>query len=341
MPPRILTATIATVLLSVSAVVIRAEDKPKAEDAAPATPTPAPTKPLSLKVGEVRVIEVGKSSSATPGGRISGSVSVGPAGPNGKAIVTIEVNGKKEVREIEMGNATEIKVEPAEGAKMVRATFIGVSADELPDELGAQLPLEAGTGLIVRAIIPESPAALAGLQRNDVLARIDDQALTSPRQLKNIISGRKPGDIVGVVFFRKGQRNEVQVKLTEREVPEASTDAIKVGPAGTLSGLVPGIIIRSKPVVVDSNGNVIPVKDSDSERNEAIKRIADEVVQARRKADEAARQLQEAGKDASEILKTEVAESKKQFVDALRKLREEVEKSSEKKTEAEPNKAEK
>jgi hypothetical protein len=150
----------------------------------------------------------------------SSSVTVNSSGDGtGKATITIEVNGKKEVREIDLGNATEIKIEADsdQKAKPTRRTYLGVTPDTLPEEVAAQLPLAEGEGLLVRSIVPDSPAAAAGLKKNDVLVRLDDQILTDGKQLQKLVAAKKAGDTVRLVYFRSGQKNEVDVKLSEQE----------------------------------------------------------------------------------------------------------------------------
>ena len=106
------------------------------------------------------------------------------------------------------------------GARKVRApqlTWLGVRIAEASPEISGRLPIEPGTGLVVDQVIPDSPAAVAGLQRGDVLARLNEQTLVTPLQLQTLVMHRKPGDQVEVTFFRKGERRKVVVVLMLRE----------------------------------------------------------------------------------------------------------------------------
>ena len=94
-----------------------------------------------------------------------------------------------------------------------RSTWLGVSIVEAPPEIAGKLPIESGTGLVVDHVIPDSPAAIAGIQRNDVLARLNDQTLVTFRQLKTLVMNRKPGEQVEVTYFRKGEKRRVVVML--------------------------------------------------------------------------------------------------------------------------------
>ena len=97
-------------------------------------------------------------------------------------------------------------------------TWLGVAIAEASAEIAARLPIEPGTGLVVDQVIEGSPAAIAGLQRSDVLARLNDQTLVTPKQLQTLVMHRKPGDQVELTFFRKGEKRKVVVVLMLRQV---------------------------------------------------------------------------------------------------------------------------
>jgi len=170
------------------------------------------------------------------------TIDVQPIQASGKAIITINVNGKTETREIELGNtksdpkATGSTIvlppnaEPPKPAAPVMKTWLGVAADELSEELRAQLPITEGAGLLVRSVVPESPAAVAGLVKNDVLVKLDDQILINVAQLSALVSSRKEGDLVHITYFRRGSESVVEAKLMKHEEPSpaAAADRIKI-----------------------------------------------------------------------------------------------------------------
>jgi membrane-associated protease RseP (regulator of RpoE activity) len=99
-------------------------------------------------------------------------------------------------------------------------TFLGVSTDEVPDVLSAQLNLTAGFGLVVDEIVPDSPAAKAGLLENDVLTRLNDQLLVTPDQLAALVRSFKNGDTITLTYLRRGQQQSVTATLAQREIPK-------------------------------------------------------------------------------------------------------------------------
>jgi membrane-associated protease RseP (regulator of RpoE activity) len=91
--------------------------------------------------------------------------------------------------------------------------WLGVGAQEAPEALAEQLGLEPGVGLVVTHVSPESPAAGAGLKKNDVLAALSAHPLSHPAQLRRLVQARQPGDEVEVVFYRGGKEQRAHVAL--------------------------------------------------------------------------------------------------------------------------------
>ena len=110
-------------------------------------------------------------------------------------------------------------------ATSTATTRLGVAADAIGEELSAHLPIKPGTGLIVRSVIPKSPAAASGLQENDVLVKLDDQLLIHPQQLRTLIRNKRAGDKVELAFLRKGERQTASATLDEStELPETERE---------------------------------------------------------------------------------------------------------------------
>lgn len=103
-------------------------------------------------------------------------------------------------------------------------TWLGVSTEEVSEDLRAQLPIPNGAGLIVRDVVKDSPAEKAGLRINDVLIRLDDQLLINTHQFQTLIGARNEGDEIGLTLLRKGQETKVRAKLI-KHVPDLSEAA--------------------------------------------------------------------------------------------------------------------
>jgi len=101
----------------------------------------------------------------------------------------------------------------------VPVTFLGVETSEVPSVLCDQLGLPKGFGLVVDYVVPDGPAAAAGVQQNDIIKMLNDQILTDPGQLSKLVRSYSEGTNVTLTILRKGQEQKVTAKLAKKEVP--------------------------------------------------------------------------------------------------------------------------
>lgn len=87
--------------------------------------------------------------------------------------------------------------------------FIGLQCIPADDTLRQQLQLD-GHGLVVQSVVPEMPAAEAGLQEHDVLLSIGDEPLDSVDELMDLVqqAGASP---ITVKFLRAGEEQTVEI----------------------------------------------------------------------------------------------------------------------------------
>src|SRR6266700_159357 len=107
-----------------------------------------------------------------------------------------------------------------EKAPKVPMTFLGVETSQVPNVVSEQLGLTKGLGLVVDYVVPNSPAASAGVQQNDILKMLNDQILMEPTQLRKLLQTFSEGTEVTLTILRKGQEQKITVKLTKKEMPQ-------------------------------------------------------------------------------------------------------------------------
>lgn len=115
--------------------------------------------------------------------------------------------------------------------EMETVAFLGVETSPVSPALTAQLALPKGAGLVVRHIVPDSPAA-AVLQQHDVLLKFDDQLLIEPRQFSVLVRNHKEGDEIELTYVRAGKQATAKVKLTKHEVPKIAFFHSSIGGEG-------------------------------------------------------------------------------------------------------------
>jgi membrane-associated protease RseP (regulator of RpoE activity) len=108
-----------------------------------------------------------------------------------------------------------IETAPPGGSTRRERPWLGVSTEEATEALTAQLGLDPAVGLVVAYVATNSPAAKAGLQKNDVLVEFEGQALVHPAQLRKLVQARKEGDAVKLVFYRAGKRQTATATLAK------------------------------------------------------------------------------------------------------------------------------
>ena len=99
----------------------------------------------------------------------------------------------------------------------VRRGDIGIRAQTITPPLAAALQLAHPDGVILSDVVPNSPAARAGLRPGDVVLALDGKAMENGRQLQVGLYRRFAGDVVTLEIGRDGTPLTRPVAMTERQ----------------------------------------------------------------------------------------------------------------------------
>jgi PDZ domain-containing secreted protein len=91
-----------------------------------------------------------------------------------------------------------------EGIKEVKTPFLGVLTEKVLE------------GARVVEITKESAAEKAGLQKEDIITKVGEENITDPANLAEVISSKKPKELVTLYYTRNGKKANVKVTLGER-----------------------------------------------------------------------------------------------------------------------------
>ena len=91
--------------------------------------------------------------------------------------------------------------------------------------LGAQIK-RTSDGLTVAAVIADSPADKAGLQRGDIITAVDGTQVSDMQALLNAIKGKKVGDSITLSITRDGSAQDVTATLEARPAPLAGANPV-------------------------------------------------------------------------------------------------------------------
>ena len=105
-----------------------------------------------------------------------------------------------------------------EGRKQ-RAGYLGIDAvpvSRLSPAVRKRLKLKEAKGLVVTEVMPDSPAARAGIRRGDLLTGVDGKKVTSSPELQKAIRQAGAGQKVTLVGKRGKEDKKFQAKLAAR-----------------------------------------------------------------------------------------------------------------------------
>lgn len=90
---------------------------------------------------------------------------------------------------------------------------LGIDAEDLDGEFGNFFGAPEGEGILIRGIIPESPAAKAGLKVGDVITSLDGERIRSIGELREKIVEKKEGKTVNLGLIRNKAAMSLSVEL--------------------------------------------------------------------------------------------------------------------------------
>lgn len=123
---------------------------------------------------------------------------------------------------IPINKAKAIKDQLAKGERIIHP-YLGVQMTLLTPELARQNNSDPNSafvvpevnGVIVVRVLPNTPAAKAGLRRGDVITQIDEQAITTAEQLQTIVENSRLGQTLQVKVLRGDITKQLPVQTAE------------------------------------------------------------------------------------------------------------------------------
>ena len=110
----------------------------------------------------------------------------------------------------------------------LQRAYLGVTIDEITDEVAEKEHLDVLSGVYVVNVLPEGAAKNAGIKPGDIILSINDMSVDSKSQLIGVVAQFRPGDEVNVKVKRNGTERIIKVALTNDECTQeilTSTDS--------------------------------------------------------------------------------------------------------------------
>lgn len=112
-----------------------------------------------------------------------------------------------------------------ERGETIAHPFIGVQMEELTPELARQfnsnpnspIQLPEINGVLVRQVVPNSPAAAAGIRPGDVIVQVDGQRISKGTQLLDIVEASRVGQELQLKVQRGNRTQQLSVRTAQMQ----------------------------------------------------------------------------------------------------------------------------
>jgi len=118
--------------------------------------------------------------------------------------------------------------------------WLGVETHEVTAEKAKELKLSAERGVVLGKIVPDSPAAKAGLKENDVVTEINGQRVEGTAQFRRMIHEIPAGRSIQLSVWRDGRAQTISATLGKSEERRHAMKMVSPMP-GTFSFRMPDI----------------------------------------------------------------------------------------------------
>ena len=90
---------------------------------------------------------------------------------------------------------------------------VGISDMSIYQKNSFGIQLNQTNGIYITSVVSGSPAQLAGIQQGDILIRFDGEEITSFKQFRKLLYGKKVNDMVDIILTRQSETITVRVRL--------------------------------------------------------------------------------------------------------------------------------
>jgi len=170
----------------------------------------------------------------------------------------------------------------------VTRAWLGVFIQELDSETAKGLNIKTRNGALITDVVDGGPAQEGGIQEGDVIIAFNDQLISDPSNLKNVVSLTPPNTKNRVKVIRDGSKKIVDVILAELpdEVQNLSVrDRVRSNEFGLQLKEITDSL-QKKYNLEDSNALVVTKIDKDGEaynkgirEGDIVKRVGTEKVE--------------------------------------------------------------
>ncbi len=94
--------------------------------------------------------------------------------------------------------------------------WLGVGIQDISGDLAKAFGLKDTNGSLITSVMSGTPAEASGIQKGDVIVKLQGKLIRDSNQLRNEVAAAKAGSTVEVNLIRKGELKTIRVTLGER-----------------------------------------------------------------------------------------------------------------------------
>jgi len=128
------------------------------------------------------------------------------------------------------------------GGKITRG-YLGIVPQDIDADLAKQFGLGDQNGALVGDVMPDTPAAKAGVKSGDVIVAIDGKAISDAHSLQLTVSQISPGTPVAVKIIRNGFNKTLNVTLAELPGSEVAANDDDANPGPGVADALDGVTV--------------------------------------------------------------------------------------------------
>jgi serine protease Do len=96
-----------------------------------------------------------------------------------------------------------------------KSTMLGIEAESIEAQLAEYFGVKEG--VLVRSVLKDTPAEKAGIKAGDVIVKVDEEKVTTPREVSRAVRTAKAKKIFPISVFRKGKEMTLSVTIDGEE----------------------------------------------------------------------------------------------------------------------------
>lgn len=181
----------------------------------------------------------------------------------------------------------------------VKRGQIGIMIQDVTPDLAEAFGLDRVTGALVAQVVPDSPAADAGVEDGDIITHVNGTVVNNSSHLRNLVGLLRLGDEATVRLLREGDPVILEIEVGEAD--DQSGDSA-ISSADLLQGVRFGDIPENHPLYGQVTGVYVGAVDRRSRASQAGLQPGDIVVSVNQEAVDNVSEITELSYDKDTIL---------------------------------------